>query len=286
MWEKVEYFGDLAKRSEIDDGVGAGGGSIASTTHARVVNKSQASYTPSLTIDINPSVVRPLTAQVIQDYADSNPDEDVISFISYFSVRADSSKQWVPFGILPDREIARTLQCTVLVVTSPSFSVQDSKRFCTVAAETECWRRIRSLFIYGTIMGPSGLKNFVDLGLAHLKSLTIGQTRMTHHFGGFIGGQLMDLQRSVVSTSAASATRNIQSQILPETVTQGLSVCLQKIYIEQEPLFGDRGVEALLKCLQLNSTVQILALRACSITNRGAVACGRECMHCDLCIYF
>jgi hypothetical protein len=58
-----------------------------------------------------------------------------------------------PVGILPDREIARALQCTVLVVTSPSFSVQDSKRFCAVAREsaevmTVCQGPILSLACY------------------------------------------------------------------------------------------------------------------------------------------
>ena len=27
-----------------------------------------------------------------------HPDEDVISFISYMSVKTDVTKQWVPFG--------------------------------------------------------------------------------------------------------------------------------------------------------------------------------------------
>ncbi|CAE7394647.1 unnamed protein product, partial [Symbiodinium microadriaticum] len=266
MWEKVEYFGDIAKRSEVEkyDDAGTVTGSVVSTKHARPMSKSQSELSRPMANDASSSTIRPLTAQVIQEYTENNPDEDVLSFISYLSVKADRTKQWVPFGILPDREIARALQCTVLVVTSPSFSVQDSKRFCTVAAKSDNWKRIRSLFIYGTIMGPSGLKNFMDLGVANMKSLTIGQTRMSHHFGGYIGSQLMDVQ---------AISCNVRSQSLPQTIR--LDVSLQKIYIEQEPLFGDRGMESLLKCLQFNSTVKILALRACNITNRGATACGR-----------
>lgn len=267
MWEKVEWFGEIAKRSTGDDGSATmAEGSTISAKHMRLGSRSQSSFlTPALDTSSSSYSSRPITAKAIQDYAESNPDEDVISFVSYLSVKSDVTKQWVPFGILPDREIERSLQCTVLVVTSPSFSVQDSKRFCTVGkSSSDSWSRIRSLFIYGTRMGPSGLKNFVDLGLGQMKSITFGQTKLTHHFGKYIGSQLMDVH----PTSLDPRSHN-----LPQTVPS--SVSLQKIYIEQEPFFGDRGVESLLKCLQFNTSVRILGLRDCSITNRGAAACAR-----------
>jgi hypothetical protein len=51
----------------------------------------------------------------------------------------------------------------------------------------QSWNRLRSLIVYGTRMGPSGLRHIIDLGVSHLQTLTIGQTGMTHHFGGQIG---------------------------------------------------------------------------------------------------
>ncbi len=70
MWEKIEWFGDLAKRSfsSFDD------------------NSSKVAES------------RPYTAEGIKEFTDTHPDEDIISFISYMSVKSDVTKQWVPFG--------------------------------------------------------------------------------------------------------------------------------------------------------------------------------------------
>mmetsp|Transcript_3827 Transcript_3827/g.5954 ORF Transcript_3827/g.5954 Transcript_3827/m.5954 type:complete len:1046 (+) Transcript_3827:145-3282(+) len=261
IWDKVEWFGDLAKRSYSGDGIDPEHSCRLGTSHSRAsVSSGPKSAGASA---VNMSMSRPFTAEAIKEYAEAHPDEDVISFISFLSVKADVTKQWVPFGILPAREIERTVQCTVLVITSPSFSCQDSKRFCHVVAQSakDSWSRMKSLFIYGTRMGPSGLKNIINLGVAHMKTLSIGQTNMTHHFGGYIGSQLIEAKvYDNLSTSSS----------LPQSVP--MSVSLYKIFIENEPLFGDRGIQSLLKGLAHNTSVKILALRGCNITNRGASA--------------
>jgi hypothetical protein len=76
MWEKVEWFGDLAKRSE-----------------------QQLLEAVSVEDPVSPIQWRPYTAEVVKEFTDKHPDEDIISFISYTSVKTDMTKQWVPFGL-------------------------------------------------------------------------------------------------------------------------------------------------------------------------------------------
>lgn len=44
------------------------------------------------------------------------------------SLAQPASQQWIPFGVLPDKSIVKLLECTVLFITSPSFSFNDAKR--------------------------------------------------------------------------------------------------------------------------------------------------------------
>ena len=92
----------------------------------------------SITIPYSESVLTgeycclPMTVTAVE-FQTMHPEEDIISFISLHSVINDPTKQWVPFGILPESEIRRIIQCTVLVITSPSFSLTDIKRLCREA---------------------------------------------------------------------------------------------------------------------------------------------------------
>lgn len=181
--------------------------------------------------------------------------EDVISLVSIRSVFKDSTVQWVPFGILPDASIIRLLTCTSLVLTSPSFSMSDSKRLCSIARKTytyekrtKChWDNVTSLLIYGTRMGSSGLLSFINLGVNKLTSLSIGYANFDHHCSRVLSYQLIDKHRPT----------------------------LLKLYIEGELKFGDRGAVELFKYLQYNSTLKLLSIRECGLTGRSALAFAR-----------
>ena len=208
------------------------------------------------------------SAEVIQEFASRNPDEDVISFVSYLSVKDDATKQWIPFGVLPEREVIRLVQCTVLIISSPSFSMQDCKRMTHIIKNhaMDSWLRLKSLFVGGTRMGISGLRDILNLGITHMHSLTFSNTNMNHFYGEHLGKQLIssELVKRIKSNSK-----------LPQTIDIKCNVKLRKLYIENEYNFGDRGFNALLKSLQINVSLQILIVRNCNITNRGAQSCAR-----------
>jgi hypothetical protein len=66
IWEKVEWFGEIAKRSAADDDGGTvGNNSIITFKHQRLGSSSHASLPPA-SIEIDTSTARPMTAQVIQ----------------------------------------------------------------------------------------------------------------------------------------------------------------------------------------------------------------------------
>ena len=184
-----------------------------------------------------------------------NSGEDIISLLSYKSTTQDPNVQWIPFGICPDEAIKRILTCTVLAITSPSFSMNDSKRLCNIArgsctltdTKTPLWNNIKSLLLYGTKMGPSGILGFLNLGIAQLTNLSIGFTGITHHCTAMIGKQLFD--------------KNCPSLI--------------KLSIEGEHIMGDRGAVELLKLLQYNNTLKLLTLRDCALSSRTAIAFAR-----------
>ena len=208
------------------------------------------------------------SSEVIKDFAARNPDDDVISFVSYLSVKDDATKQWIPFGVLPEREIVRLVQCTVLILSSPSFSMQDCKRMTFVIKKSamDSWFRLKSLFIGGTRIGMSGLRDILNLGISHMKSLTFSHTKMTHFFGEYLGNQLI---------SSELVQRIKTNSKLPQTIDIKTNIKLKKLYIENEFNFGDRGFNALLRCLQVNTSLEILIVRNCNVTNRGAQSCAR-----------
>ena len=173
--------------------------------------------------------------------------------------------QWAPFGILPDSAILRLLTCTILSITSPSFTANDAKRMCKLVSnigsvdnDLNPWYNIRSLLIYGTKMGSSGLNNIINLGVGHLTSLSLGYTGMNHLGGGFIGKQIMNTYDGPSSLLSSKECR------------------LMKLFIEGEMSFGDRGAVEIFKCLQFNSTLKILSIRDCGLSHRTAVAASRS----------
>jgi hypothetical protein len=184
-----------------------------------------------------------------------NSGEDVISLLSYKSTIQDPSVQWIPFGICPDEAIKRLLTCTVLAITSPSFSMNDSKRLCNIARKSykltdtsvPLWNNIQSLLLYGTKMGPSGILGFLNLGISKLTNLSLGYTGITHHCTSVIGRQLFDKNNPL----------------------------LIKLSIEGEHIMGDRGAVELLKLLQYNNSLKILTLRDCLLSSRTAIAFAR-----------
>jgi tetratricopeptide (TPR) repeat protein len=183
-----------------------------------------------------------------------------ISIGSMYSVYGPRVK-WIPFAILPDSEITKLLTCTILSITSPSFTSTDCKRLARIARihqqrsrkAVDLWSRMHSLVIYGTRMGESGLSALAGLGFGHLTSLTIGYTEgLTHKVMLPLAQQLR--------TDADSSCSNCK---------------LTKLYIEGEHLCGDRGIVLLFKYLQYNSTLKHLTIRDCGLSTRGAHACAR-----------
>jgi hypothetical protein len=130
----------------------------------------------------------------------------------------------------------------------------------------DSWKRLKSLFVGGTRMGISGLRDLLELGIDHMQSLTFSNTGMNHFFGQDLGAQLIskELVQRIKSNSK-----------LPQTIDVKTTVKLKKLYIENEKFFGDRGFNALVKNLQVNISLEILVVRNCNVTNRGAQSCAR-----------
>lgn len=193
-----------------------------------------------------------LHAYIQQIYA-TNSDEDVVSLISTKSVTYESAIQWVPFGILPESEITRLLSCTVLVICSPSFSMNDCKRLnkviCFEDNRNRLWWNIRSVIIYGTNIGSSGLFGLLDIGVSHLKSLSISHVGSTYQLGQLLGRQMLSRMNGVA-----------------------LTCNIQKLYIEGETRFGNRGMCSLLQFLQSNESLLLLTVRHCQLSHRSAMA--------------
>jgi tetratricopeptide (TPR) repeat protein len=175
--------------------------------------------------------------------------EDVPCLISIKSVKDDATVQWVPFGILPDEGVGRLLTATALVITSQTFSVADCKRLAHVAAQRGHWRSISSLIVHGTKMGPRGFSQFLALGIRHLHTLSLASVGLLPGLGVVLGQVLANL-------------------LTPAGSDEGCR--LTKLYIDSEPKFGCKGVVALCKYLQYNSTLKILSFRDCQL--------GRECV--------
>ena len=191
---------------------------------------------------------------------------DIISLISFKSVTDYRPfVQWAPFGILPDSAIVRLLTCTILSITSPSFTANDVKRMCkiirdfgSVDDDLNPWHNIKSLLIYGTRMGGSGINNLLSLNISHLSSLSVGYVGLNHHAGSIIGKQIMNIYES------------------PSVSISSKECCLMKLFIEGELSFGDRGAVEIFHCLQYNNTLKILSIRDCGLSHRTAVAASRS----------
>lgn len=189
----------------------------------------------------------------VQQILATSSSHDVISQISIKSVEMDDTIQWIPFGVLPQPEILRLLTCTVLILTSSSLSMNDSKRIARIVNlkghRSITWANIRSLVVYGTKLGHSGLYGLLDIGVSHLFSLSISHVGATHHLGKLLGRQLLSLMNKVP-----------------------LMCNLRKLYIEFEIRFGDRGFVSLLQYLQQNDSLILLSVRHCRLSKRSANA--------------
>jgi len=172
--------------------------------------------------------------------------EDVITLLSVKNTRDDAAYKWIPFAILPEEAVVRLLTCTVLVITSPSFGLQESMRIVYQCMKfTHLWSNIKALHIYGTKLAHGhGLQNLIKLGLNDMHTLTIGHTGVSSSFGQLIGNMLMDMKSTAKTPS------------------------LTKLYIENEPRFGIRGTIVLAKALQFNSCLRILSIRRCGLNHK------------------
>lgn len=102
-------------------------------------------------------------------------------FLNFITKNSRKSKilhlhfEKVPFGIVSDEGIARLLCCSSLIISSPSFSLTDAGRLCGVVEKSKrrLWKNIRSFYAYGTIMGPDGLKEILQLGMSNFQILSI-----------------------------------------------------------------------------------------------------------------
>ena len=177
--------------------------------------------------------------------------EDVISLISYRTTKDDVSMQWIPFSMLPNTELIRLLSATSLSITSPTFDNQCMLRIIYNCKKyPHLWSNIQSLFISGTRLcfGGDSINGVEDLlrslGLGNLHTLTVTNMGIHAGFGEFLGSLLDDRRKK---------TR---------------PVALTRIYIEDEPHFGDRGMIGLCKKLQLNSSIRYLSVRNCGLTHK------------------
>ena len=185
---------------------------------------------------------------------DRGHDEDVITIIGCPKKGSGVRVKWVPFGILAEAAITRLLICTSLIISSPSFSMTDCKKLCAVVEKSKfrLWKNIRSLLVTGTSMGPSGLLKLLSLGIQNLRILNITSTGINHRFGDYIGSQC--------NCSGSNSKSN-----------------LVKLYIDSEPLFGDRGCVKLMKHILQNSQLQVLSLTNCNLGSRSAALFGKYC---------
>jgi hypothetical protein len=187
---------------------------------------------------------------------DRGHDEDVITIIGCPRKGSGVRVKWVPFGMLAEAAVSRLLVCSSLVITSPSFSMTDCKKLCAAVEKSKyrLWKNIRSLLVKGTCMGPSGLSKIIELGMQNLRILNITSVGITHHFGDYIGGPCRSDKNS----------GQVKSSIL-------------KLYIDSEPLFGDRGCVKLMKHLLFNTELQLLSLTNCKLGSRSAILFAKYC---------
>jgi hypothetical protein len=169
--------------------------------------------------------------------------EDIITILSVKNIQDDPTYKWAPFASLPEEAIVRLLTCTVLVITSPSFSLQDCLRVkYTCSKFSHLWSNIKSLHIYGTRLGHgTGLQSLLELGLKYIHTLAFSHTGASSAFGATLGGLLTDMKEGSRPTS------------------------LTKLYIENEPRFGIQGTMHLMQSLQFNTSLRIVSIRRCKL---------------------
>ena len=80
-----------------------------------------------------------------------------------------------------------------------------------------------------------------------MHTLSLGRVGLTPAFGAALGACLTDL----LDTSLGGC---------------GARAALTKLYLEEEPGFGNEGCGALMRALQFNSSLKMLALRACRLS--------------------
>jgi tetratricopeptide (TPR) repeat protein len=181
--------------------------------------------------------------------------EDVISMISVKSVMDDNAYKWIPFALLPEEAVVRIMTCTILTITSTSFSTQDSMRIVYVCRKyPHLWSNIKSLLLFGTKLGAHGgvgIINLIKLGFNNMNTLSLGYTNIPSSFGSYLGNMLMDLKLNVKPSS------------------------LTKLYIENEPRFGIIGTNDLVKSLQYNTSLRILSIRRCGLDHRAVTSLAR-----------
>ena len=205
--------------------------------------------------------------------------EDVPCLLHVRSVLDDATVRWVPFGLMGEEAVMRLLTCTSLVLTAQSLALSDVMRLCycvrrleaareaekkgvcegkggdeieaTMEQENDAgpgwagWAGVKSLLVQGTRIGQAGVSRLLSLGFAHMHTLSLGRVGLTPAFAAALGASLTDL--------------------LPDG-SQSSRPRLAKLYIAEEPHFGNEGTCVLMRALQFNSTLRILAIRACRLS--------------------
>ena len=224
-------------------------------SHSASFSQKSTSHTHKKSVPISSAL---LTQEELEAYVKSATEtgEDVVSLVSLKSVQDDPAMRWVPFCVLPNPAIARVLTCTVLVITSPSFSVYDSQRIVYMCKRfPHLWANLRSLFVYGTSLRRGhGLTNMLSLGFVNMHTLSLGHLGLNSSFGEFLGDLLADSHPK-------------KKRCTPSSLT--------KLYIEDEKSLGDTGISLLVKKLQYNTSLRVLSVRNCHLTKKSSNAIAR-----------
>jgi hypothetical protein len=127
------------------------------------------------------------------------------------------------------------------------------------------WMNIRSLIVGRTSMGPLGLLKLFKLGITQLETLAINGVGIRGVFGEIIGKALFPLDLHYPPKSGGYG-------YLAATNT---STTIMKIFIEDEPKFGDSGFTELVKYLQYCPSLRVLVVRRCMLSSKSTKAAAR-----------
>ena len=128
------------------------------------------------------------------------------------------------------------------------------------------WMNIRSLIVGRTSMGPLGLLKLLKLGITHLESLAINGVGMRGVFGEIIG-------KAFIPLDFHHLTKNSRYGYLAAATST--STTIMKIFIEEEPKFGDSGFTELVKYLQYCPSLRVLVVRRCMLSSKSTKAAAR-----------